>query len=205
MTAQTRQAPSARDTILEAVRREPGIPVAELAARVRRLNLSREALERVRDAIGTVIAAPASPENGSDDWGAAPTAAQLAEARAAQEHARHAALAQVLEGALTREQAASRLGITPQAVSERLRSDRLTAVRRGREWRFPAWQFGLDDTLPGLSALVAAWPGTPVTLSTWAVTPSPDLDGATPAETLARRHGPERVAGLIEQISAAAW
>ncbi len=200
-----KQLPSRYDATLEAIRREPGISIAELAAKVRGLNLSRETLERLRDAFTAAIAAPATDEPGAEGWGPAPTAAQLAAARELEEHARQHALARVLDGARTREQVASHLGVTPQAVSERLKAGRLVAVHRGREWRFPAWQLSDDDVLPGLSELVAAWPGTPVALSLWATTPTPDLDGRTPAEVLGRRDGPARVVELVAQISAAAW
>lgn len=205
MTTHAKPAPTAYDVLFETALREPGISIAELATKVRRLNLSREMLERLRDAFTAAIAAPASNEVGLEEWGPAPGAAQLAAARELQEHARQRTLSRVLDGALTREQVASRLGVTPQAVSERLKGGKLIAVRRGREWRFPAWQLGADDALPGLSELVAAWPGTPVGLSTWATTPTADLDDRTPAEVLGRRDGPARAIALAEQISAAAW
>ena len=198
---QTRRA---AETILDAVRQRPGITVPELAAEVKRLD--RETLERVRDAFDIAIADKRPRTNPTlEAWGDAPAARELAAARAVGDHARQAALADALEGALTREQASARLGITAQAVSERMKAGKLTAIRRGREWRFPAWQFGDDDALPGLPELTAAWPGTPLALSTWAVKPSPDLGGRTPAQEMRRRDGVERVLDIVQSISEAAW
>lgn len=137
-------------------------------------------------------------------WGETPSAAQTATAWEVGDRARRAAVADVLHDALTRGQAAERLGVSAQAVSERRKLGRLVAVRHGREWRFPAWQFGDDGVLPGLAGLIEAWPGTSLALSQWANRPSPDLGGATPAQELSRRGGPHRVTELLEAISAAA-
>jgi excisionase family DNA binding protein len=194
-------------TILDTLRQKPGITVPELADEVKRLNIEREILETLRDAVDIAIADARPARDGLDpeDWGAAPSTAQLRAARKVKERARKAALAAVLEDALTREQAAEQLGVTPQAVSERMKAGKLTSVRRGREWRFPAWQFGEDDALAGLAQLVAAWPGTPVALSIWATKPATDLGGRTPAQEMNRRDGALRVLDLVHAISAAAW
>jgi hypothetical protein len=117
---------------------------------------------------------------------------------------RAAALDRVLEGALTREETALHIGVTPQAVSERLKNQQLTAIRRGREWRFPSWQFSGDGTVPELGALIQAWPGTALALSTWALTQSVDLMGRTPAEMLRRRNGSRRVVELASATAGAA-
>ena len=138
-------------------------------------------------------------------WGPEPSESQLVEARRMGDDAAQAALDRALDGALSRDAAAARIGVTPQAVSERVKAGKLVGLRRGREWRFPAWQFADDGTLPALDELIAEWPSTPLALSTWAVTPSPDLDGRTPAQALGRRGGPERVRELAHALSASAW
>lgn len=137
-------------------------------------------------------------------WGSAPRPDQVSAARLAGEAMRRDAMAAVLNGALTRDQAAERLGITAQAVSERLKARTLTAIRRGREWRFPAWQFTDDATLPALKQLIEAWPGTELSLSAWASKPSVDLDGRSPANQLAHGNA-DRVIHLVEAIAAAGW
>ncbi|MGO9792699.1 MAG: wax ester/triacylglycerol synthase domain-containing protein [Solirubrobacteraceae bacterium] len=109
--------------------------------------------------------------------GRAPSAQQLVAAGEVGEQARRAAMADVLADALTREQAAERLGITAQAVSDQRKNGRLVVLRRDREWRLPRWQFGDDGALPGLPAVIAAWPGTSLALTVWAIKASPDLAG----------------------------
>lgn len=191
---------------MEAVRRNPGITVAELAAELK-LDLDLDTLTKLREAVAAAIAdaQPQRHDLDPDLWGEAPSAQQLAAAGEVGEQARRAAMADVLADALTREQAADRLGITAQAVSDQLKSEKLLALRRGREWRFPRWQFGDDGALPGLPALIAAWPGTSLALSVWAIKASPDLVGRTPAQELVRRGGMQRVLDLLEAISASAW
>ena len=126
-------------------------------------------------------------------------------ARQTAERSPEAALATALDGALTRDAAAERIGVTPQAISDRLKAGKLVGLRRGREWRFPARQFADDGILSALDELIDAWPGTPLSLSAWAVTRSVDLNGRTPAQALTRRGGPERVLELAHALAAAAW
>jgi len=153
---------------------------------------------------------PAGEEASEEDrragaWGAAPNRRQLVVAAELAEGARAGALADALDGALSRRQVAERLGVSPQAVSERLKARRLVALRRGREWRFPAWQFSDDGTIPGLSHVIAAWHGTPLSLSAWARASSPDLDGRTPAREVERPGGLERVLELERALAATGW
>ena len=115
------------------------------------------------------------------------------------------AMNDALSSALTREQAAQRLGITPQAVSKRVAAGGLIALRRGRVSRFPAWQFYEEGVLPGLKQAIAAYPGGALSLTSWATSPSPDLDGVTPAQALARRGGIARVLDAIQALTPAAW
>jgi hypothetical protein len=138
-------------------------------------------------------------------WGNAPTVQELAHARqisyAALQDEMHAAFAD----ALTREQAAARLSVTPQAVSKRVASRAMVALRRGRISMLPAWQFYEDGTLPGLKQLIDAYPGGPLSLTVWATSPSPDLAGATPAHALTRRDGVSRVLETASALGPAAW
>jgi hypothetical protein len=195
------------EEILEIVERRPGITIPELVDELVALR-EPEAIQATRDVLERVLeqaqVKPEAPDLPSD-WGPEPSLEELANARAAGEGAREAALAEVLANSLTRDEAAVRLGISPQAVSERLKTRRLVAFRRGREWRFPVWQFGDDTTLPGLDRLIASWPGTPLDLSIWAQRRSADLGGRTPADELKRRDGVDRVIELVDAIASAAW
>jgi Protein of unknown function (DUF2384) len=138
-------------------------------------------------------------------WGSAPTDRELAQARRASNVTLEGALRDALPGALTREQATQRLGIPPQAVSKRVASGGLVALRRGQVSRLPAWQFHEDNVLPGLKEVIAAYPGGALSLTSWATSPSPDLDGATPAQTLTRRGGVARVLDALQALTPAAW
>jgi hypothetical protein len=137
-------------------------------------------------------------------WGFTPTDQELAQARRASNVTLEGAMRDALSGALTREQAAQRLGITPQAVSKRVASGGLVALYRGRVSRLAAWQFYEEDVLPGLKEVIAAYPGGPLSLTRWATSPSPDLNRATPAQTLARRGGPARVLDALQALTPAA-
>jgi hypothetical protein len=138
-------------------------------------------------------------------WGPAPSGAELADARRVAQRAQREALTGVLAASLSRQEAAALLGISPQAVSKRHAAGALTALSRGRELYFPAWQFADGAAVPGLADVIAAYPGSPLALSTWAQAPNADLDRATPAQALNRRGGVERVLEAIESISPSAW
>jgi hypothetical protein len=152
-------------------------------------------------------ALPAVPrEAGFDEdiWGAVPSRRETEHARSPVDGVREARLRQALEGALTRAEAAQWLGITPQAVSRRRENKTLTALRRGREWYFPRWQFTEDETLPGLEELIRTYRGTPLSLSVWANTANPDLNHETPANHM-REHGAEALLSVIRDARGALW
>jgi hypothetical protein len=138
-------------------------------------------------------------------WGPSPTDNELADARRASYMTLKGAMHDALSGALTRDQAAERLGMTPQAVSKRVASGGLLALRRGRVSRLPAWQFYEDTVLPGLKQVISTYPGGALSLTIWATSPSPDLDGATPAQILTRRGGLSRVLDAVQTLTPAAW
>ncbi len=202
--------------MLEVVFDRGAITVPELAEELGPVDVDIDLLAAFRDALDDLIARNRELPDGSageeraegageSPWGPSPSAERVAGARDEGDRARRQALDVVLSTALTRDEVADRLGISPQAVSERLKARTLTAVRRGREWRFPSWQLGDDAALPGLRSLIAAWPGSALALSTWAVTPGPDLEGRTPAQELGRAEGTTAVLELVEAIRAAGW
>ena len=157
------------------------------------------------DALTRAAAADETEELDDTLWGPAPSDQQLADARQIAASALDEAMAAALAGALTRGQAANRLGISAQAVSKRHAAGRLVALSRGRAKLFPAWQFHDEGVLPGIADVLAAYPGGPLSLSTWATTPNPDLDDATPAQTLARRGGVSRVLEALQPLHPDAW
>jgi excisionase family DNA binding protein len=105
---------------------------------------------------------------------------------------------EVLADALDVGAAADRLGVSAASVHEMVVAGELAALRLGGVWRLPAWQFGTDGLLPGLSDLLANWPDSFLSLSVWAGTPSARLQGRTPAQALTDSHAdgdrPDRLA-----------
>lgn len=94
-------------------------------------------------------------------------------------------------------------GVTKQAVSERVRSGRLLALRTGSgRLVYPLWQFLEGELLPGLPEVLgtagyeAQRPSTGWTIASWLATEDPDLGNETPRELLA--------AGRLEPVLAAA-
>lgn len=142
-------------------------------------------LEELRRA----LVEPASPSRRLDParWGPAPDADETRAAAAANAVRLARERTEVAAAAMSREDVAELLGVSPQAVSNRIRSGRLVAIREGRRWLLPVWQLdagSADPVLPGVADLLGAWPGSPVALSRWATTPSHDLDDRTPAAAL---------------------
>ncbi|RJK92510.1 DNA-binding protein [Vallicoccus soli] len=108
---------------------------------------------------------------------------------------------------LTRSDAAALLGTSEQAVTDLLEARRLLGLKQGRRWLIPAWQLNAETergVLPGLDRVAAHFPGGLVALSSWATTASPDLDGHTPAQALARG-AVDRVVSVARSLSAAGW
>ena len=142
---------------------------------------------------------------GADDdldpalWGDAPSTAEAARAHLANLTAKFADRQTVLAQSITRADAAHLLGISDQAVSDRLNAGDLVGLKDGRVWKLPAWQFDADTengTLPGIAALRQHFPAGPVTLTAWVTAPNADLDNHTPAARLA--------AGDVDQVLRAA-
>jgi hypothetical protein len=177
----------------------------ELAAELVAEDAPAELIGAFDDALSRTAGAGESDQFDERLWGPSPTAEQLAEARRVARGALGEPLERALADALTREQAARQLGVTPQAVSKRVASGGLVALRRGRVKWFPAWQFHEDGALPGLEKVIAAFPGSALSLTNWATAPSADLDDATPAQTLSRRGGLARVLDATAALTPAAW
>jgi hypothetical protein len=59
-------------------------------------------------------------------------------------------------GTLSAEEVARQLAISRQAVNERRAKNKLLAVRLGKDYLYPAWQFTSEGTLPGLEAVLEA-------------------------------------------------
>jgi hypothetical protein len=177
----------------------------ELAAELATRDAPPTLIGAFEDALSRRAAADETDQLDDALWGSTPTDEELALARRASYATLAGAMREALSDTLTRDQAAERLGITPQAVSKRVASGGLIALRRGRVNRLPAWQFYEDTVLPGLKQVISTYPGGALSLTIWATSPSSDLDGATPAQTLTRRGGLERVLETARALTPAAW
>src|SRR5450759_180064 len=108
----------------------------------------------------------------------------------------------LIERSITRHEAARRLGVSAQAVSDMLDRGALVGLKEGREWRLPEWQFEPESpagVLPGLRHIVARFPASIIALSRWIERENPDLNGSTPRYAL-QREKVEDVLRLVETL-----
>lgn len=119
--------------------------------------------------------------------------------------------ARMVNGSLTVQEAAARLGgVNESRVRQRLLADppTLYALKTGREWRLPKFQFQRRGTVPGLEIVVAALPRDldPVSVESWFMIPNPDLAvgeeerAVSPIEWLKLGGAPERAAELAKDL-----
>lgn len=86
-----------------------------------------------------------------------------------------------------------------RAVEEQLLVARATPVDM-RPWA------GRGGSCVGdVEVVIAAYPGGALSLTNWATSPSPDLGGLTPAQTLTRQGGSARVLDALQALTPAAW
>lgn len=96
--------------------------------------------------------------------------------------------------AITTEQARVLLGISRQALHQRVASGTLLGLPTARTTLFPTWQFEDGRVRPVVAALLGAFlrrlggDVDPRMVLSWATTPQPELKDETPAEWLVR-HG----------------
>jgi hypothetical protein len=158
------------------------------------------------DFVATVVG---DDEGGLDDslWGRGPSAEDRREAALVNLRRQYVARRQVIDASLTRPEVAGLLDLSEQAVLDRLEAGDLVGLKKGREWRLPAWQLSPDSErgfVPGLRLLRASFPGGVVSLTEWATEPNVELDGATPADALGKGEV-EAVVRAAHASSSAAW
>lgn len=119
--------------------------------------------------------------------------------------------ARMVNESLTVQEAAERLGgVNESRVRQRLLADppTLYALKSGREWRLPKFQFLRRGTAPGLQTVIAALPRDldPVSVERWFMAPNPDLGvgdeerPVSPIEWLKMGGSPERAAELAKDL-----
>ncbi len=109
--------------------------------------------------------------------------------------------------ALSVAQAAQRLSMSVQRVLQLIAEGHLLALKEGRHWRLPAWQFDARTTkgyLPALRELSRLVSGGVLSLSEWIARPCADLGGITPRAALAAGQTRE-VLRAASALTAAGW
>jgi hypothetical protein len=164
--------------------------------------------DELREIVQLANLTPQQEEDpGGSPWGPPPSPDQLADAVLANTRKSFAARREIEQDSLSRADVAAALGTSATAITDRLEAGKLVGLKRGREWLIPSWQLHADSKdglLPGLSELVSAFPGGPVSLSRWVKKPTVDLDGETPLAALTKARVDE-VVRMARQLSAAGW
>jgi excisionase family DNA binding protein len=121
------------------------------------------------------------------------------------------AYARMLAEALTVDECARLLGVTPGRVRQRVNERSLHAIRsrvRG-EWRLPRWQFDDHGVVTGVEAVLFRLPESlhPLAVEYFMTTPVPDLDvngdGLSPVQWLQSGGEPKAVVELAVGLPAA--
>lgn len=87
-------------------------------------------------------------------------------------------------GTLSAREVALLGGRSVAIVHQRRKRGELLAVRRGRGYRFPAWQFEEGGTIPGLGAVLLACALPPLQQMQFLLSPHPSLAGIPPLVAL---------------------
>ncbi|HEX5533523.1 MAG TPA: hypothetical protein VFX33_07260 [Actinomycetales bacterium] len=119
--------------------------------------------------------------------------------------------AALLHDALTVDQAAERLQVSPGRVRQRLSDRTLYGIQSGgrRTWRMPSWQFTQDGAVPGIDTVLRSLPPQlhPVTVTEFMHATTTDLSvvghAVSPLQWLLSGHDPSVVADLATSIPAA--
>jgi hypothetical protein len=118
------------------------------------------------------------------------------------------AYASLLDTGLTTTQAAKRIGVTDARIRQRLAERTLLAVREGRVWKLPIFQFTRRGELTGWGEVCSRLPlaVSPVALARWLSLPHPDLvvgedeRATSPREWLAAGRPAQTVAQLAAEL-----
>lgn len=98
--------------------------------------------------------------------------------------------ARLLADCVTASEAGEMTNRSRQAVEKHRRERHLVALRVGREWRYPKWQFDIDGPrglVPGLEEIVSNLHMSPFGVALWLTTPRSELDEESPIAALRKR------------------
>ncbi len=109
--------------------------------------------------------------------------------------------ARLLADCISASQAGQITNRSRQAVERQRREGRLVALRAGRQWRYPKWQFDIDGPgglVAGLDVVVRSLRLSPHASALWLTTPKAELGGKAPIAALHKRQT-DRVIRLAEE------
>jgi hypothetical protein len=109
----------------------------------------------------------------------------------------------ILKDCISVREAAELIGRSRQSIERLRRENRRVALRSGKQWRYPRWQFEPDapgGVIPGLEEVLRILEFSPVAISFWLFEPYEQL-GGTPAIDLLRRNRIEPVIQLALEHS----
>lgn len=119
--------------------------------------------------------------------------------------ARERAQRAVLRQSIPKDAAAAALGEDESAILKLIEDGSLFAVENQGEIWVPSWQLtGAGVLLPGLTELVANFPGDVAAVTEWVQLPNPDLGYLTPLAALQAARS-EEVQRVVLGLTAAAW
>jgi hypothetical protein len=120
-----------------------------------------------------------------------------------------AAYDEIVEAALSVDDAAERLGVNPSRVRQRLGEGSLYGIKHAGAWRLPSFQFTKRGLVRGIDVVLRALPADLSALAVvrWFETPNPDLctrdddeRALTPLEWLAAGHPADAAAELANAL-----
>jgi hypothetical protein len=130
--------------------------------------------------------------------------AEIAAARALNARLWAQATEVALRDTLSEQEVREWLEMPTQEVAEQREAGRLLAIHSADgTWCYPAWQFARGRAAVDLRPLSAVFPGNAEALARWAVRPSRDLAGRTPARAFSEGEA-ERVVALAQALLAPA-
>jgi len=117
--------------------------------------------------------------------------------------------ASLVQTGLTTKQTAKLFGVSDARIRQRLQERTLLAIRDGRSWKLPVFQFAGKGELPGWGEVAQALPRdiSPVAVESWLLLPNSDLVAGedetptSPRAWLLEGRNPQAVAALAAELS----
>jgi len=112
----------------------------------------------------------------------------------------------IMDASLSGGEAAERLGVGTSRIRQRIGERTLYAVKSGRSWRLPAWQFTRRGEMTGIAAVIHALPNETDLVEVDGFLTSPNVDlvvddvAVTPLEWLGAGHNPEPVIRIAADL-----